>query len=301
MKNEFFYPSKDGMTQIHAIEWIPEGDVAGVLQICHGMVEYIDRYDEFAAFLASQGFYVVGHDHLGHGQSITSEEKLGYFHHTNGNDVVVSDIHHLRKLTQSKYPALPYFIMGHSMGSFLVRQYLGLYSEGVSGAIIMGTGNQPDAIVQGGMLMCKIIASFKGWEYRSKFVNDMAVGGYEKKMGLSWLSKNPENQEKYLNDPLCGYMFTLNAYYNMFQGMHLMNKHEKEGKALKSLPMFFVSGAEDPVGEFGKGVQKVATGYRNRGYQNVQVKLYQDDTHEILNEFDRETVYNDILNFLKSI
>lgn len=301
MKNEFFYPSKDGMTQIHAIEWIPEGDVVGVLQICHGMVEYIDRYDEFATFLASQGFYVVGHDHLGHGQSITSEEKLGYFHHTNGNDVVVADIHQLRKLTQEKYPALPYFMMGHSMGSFLVRQYLGTYSEGISGAVIMGTGNQPDAIVLGGMLVCKMISSFKGWEHRSKLVNDMAVGGYEKKMGLSWLSKNPENQEKYLNDPLCGYMFTLNAYYNMFKGLRMMNKQEKEGNALKSLPMFFVSGAEDPVGEFGKGVEKVAAGYRNRGYQNVQVKLYQNDTHEILNELDRETVYQDILNFLKSI
>ena len=299
MKKEFFFPSKDGVTQIHAIEWIPEGEVTGVLQICHGMVEYIDRYHEFADFLASNGIYVIGHDHLGHGQSVTSEEKLGYFHHPNGNEVVVADIHQLRKITEEKYPGVPYFIMGHSMGSFLVRQYLGSCSEGLAGAVLMGTGDQPTPIVQGGMLICKLIAAFKGWEHRSNFVNNLAVGGYEKKLGMAWLSKNVENQEKYLADPLCGYIFTLNAYYNMFKGLYLMNQNEKAGKALKSLPMLFVSGAEDPVGGFGKGVEKVAGGYRKKGYENVQVKLYQDDTHEILNELDREVVFEDILNFLK--
>ena len=149
------------------------------------------------------------------------------------------------------------------------------------------------------MLICNLISAFKGWEHRSNFVNNLAVGGYEKKLGMAWLSKNVENQEKYLADPLCGYIFTLNAYYNMFKGLYLMNQNEKAGKALKSLPMLFVSGAEDPVGGFGKGVEKVAGGYRKKGYQNVQVKLYQDDTHEILNELDRQVVYEDILNFLK--
>lgn len=299
MKKEFFYPSKDGKTQIHAIEWIPEGEVTTVLQVCHGMVEYIDRYDEFAAFLASQGVYVVGHDHLGHGLSVTNEEKLGYFHETNGNDIVIADIHALRKITQEKYPTLPYYMMGHSMGSFLVRQYLGTYSEGVAGAVIMGTGNQPTAIVMGGMLVCKLIALCKGWEYRSDFVNNLAVGGYFKKMGLTWLSKNVENQEKYLEDPLCGYVFTLNAYYNMFKGIYRMKQQEKAGNALKSLPMFFVSGAEDPVGGSGKGVETVAAGYTSRGQESVTVKLYQDDTHEILNELDRQVVFQDILDFIK--
>ena len=298
MKKEFFYPSKDGVTRIHAIEWIPEGDVIGVLQMCHGMVEYIDRYDEFAQFLASKGFYVVGHDHLGHGGSVTSEEKRGYFHHPNGNEVIVSDIHTLRLLTQEKYPGLPYFMMGHSMGSFLVRQYLGSYSEGISGAIIMGTGNQPEGILSAGMFMCRLISLFKGWEHRSNLVNNMAVGGYAKKMGLNWLSKNPENQKKYVDDPNCGFIFTVNAYYHMFRGMSLMNKLEKNGSALKTLPLFFVSGAEDPVGECGKGVEKVVALYREKGYENVQMKLYPNDTHEILNELDKDAVYQDLLNFL---
>ena len=299
MKNEFFYPSRDGVTQIHAIEWITEGEPVGVLQICHGMVEHINRYDEFASFLAENGFYVVGHDHLGHGQSIVSKEKLGYFHHPDGNDVVISDIQQLRVKTQEKYPKLPYFMMGHSMGSFLLRQYLGLYSGGLSGAIIMGTGNQPNTILLGGMLVCKVISLFKGWEHRSKFVNNMAVGGYEKKMGRGWLTKDAAIQEKYSNDPLCGFIFTLNAYYHMFQGMFFMNAQEKEGKASKTLPLFFVAGTDDPVGQCGKGVEKVVKLYQESGYQKVQMKLYPEDRHEILNELDKKLVFHDILNFLR--
>ena len=197
MKREFYYPSRDGVTKIHAIEWIPEGEVTAVLQMCHGMVEYIDRYHEFADFLTKHGVYVVGHDHLGHGKSVVSQEKLGFFHETDGNAYVIADIQQLRMQTAKKYPGVPYFIMGHSMGSFLVRQYLGLNSGGLSGAIIMGTGEQPSLVVNAGKLVCKIIAAIKGWDYRSKFVNNLAVGAYEKKLGAAWLSKNPENVKKY--------------------------------------------------------------------------------------------------------
>ncbi len=299
MRNEFFYPSRDGVTQIHAIEWLPEGEPIGVLQMCHGMVEHISRYDEFAHFLASNGFYVVGHDHLGHGQSITSKEKLGYFCHPDGNAVVVADIQQLRVKTQEKYPKLPYFMLGHSMGSFLLRQYLGLYSGGLSGAIIMGTGNQPSMILRGGMLICKLISMVKGWDYRSMFVDGMAGGSYEKKMGKGWLSQDKENQEVYEEDPYCGFKFTVNAYYHMFAGMLKMNQQEKEGKASKNLPLFFVSGAEDPVGENGKGVELIVNRYKNAGYQNVSMKLYPKDRHEILKERDKAVVFQDILNFLR--
>lgn len=299
MKNEFFYPSKDGKTQIHAIEWLPEGEPIGVLQMCHGMVEHINRYDLFASYIASKGFYVVGHDHLGHGQSITGPEKKGYFHHPDGNEVVIADIHTLRVKTQEKYPTLPYFMMGHSMGSFLLRQYLGLYSEGISGAVIMGTGHQPSLILAGGIAICKVISMFKGWEYRSPFVDGMSGGSYEKKMGKAWLSQDQENQAIYDKDPNCGFKFTLNAYFHMFRGMLKMNKQESAGKANKDLPFFFVSGAEDPVGENGVGVEKVAQKYRDCGYQNISVKLYPNDRHEILKERDKEVVFEDILNFLR--
>lgn len=300
MRNEFFFPSKDGVTQIHAIEWLPEGKPVGVLQMCHGMVEHISRYDEFARFLASNGFYVVGHDHLGHGLSVTGKEKMGYFAHSNGNQAVIGDIHQLRLKTQKKYSGIPYFMMGHSMGSFLLRQYLGMYSEGLSGAIVMGTGNQPSIILAGGMMICKLISMVKGWGYRSMFVDGMAGGSYEKKMGSGWLSQDKENQTQYEADPLCGFKFTVNAYYHMFSGMKQMNTYEKQGKASKDLPLFFVSGAEDPVGENGVGVQKVVDVYKKGGYKNVSMKLYPKDRHEILNERDKDVVYQDLLNFLRA-
>ena len=116
MKHEFYYTSRDSVTKIHAIEWLPDRDIKGVLQICHGMVEYIDRYDEFAEFMSEHGYYVVGHDHLGHGKSIQTEADLGYFDERKGNQYVIGDIYQLQEMTRKKYPDVPYFMLGHSMG-----------------------------------------------------------------------------------------------------------------------------------------------------------------------------------------
>lgn len=299
MKKEFYFPSKDGVTQIHAVEWIPEGEVLAVLQIAHGMVEHIERYHDFAANLAGQGIYVIGHSHLGHGKSMIGNEKMGYFAAPNGNACVIGDIHKLREITQKKYPGVPYFMLGHSMGSFLLRQYLGIHSEGLSGAIVMGTGDQPDIAVNGGKVVCKLMAAVKGWEYRSDFVNSLVIGGFEKKMGKAWLSRNEENVKAYSSDPLSGFVFTLNAFYHMFDGMAKMNAQEKAGDVPKELPIFFVAGSEDPVGNNGKGVEAVYCRYREKGAKNVKLKLYKDDRHEILNELDKDVVYKDILDWIK--
>lgn len=299
MKKEFYFPSKDGITQIHALEWIPEGAPKAVLQIVHGMVEHIERYDAFASYLAANGIYVTGHSHLGHGKSMISKEKMGYFATPNGNECVLGDIHSLKKLTQEKCKNVPYFIMGHSMGSFLTRQYLGVYGEGLSGAIIMGTGEQPDMILAGGKLVCKIIAAFKGWEHRSDFVNSLVIGSFEKEMGKGWISRNEENVKNYAKDPLSGFVFTLNAFYHMFDGMSKMNRQEKRGSIPKELPMFFVAGSEDPVGAHGKGVETVYGRYLDKGAKNVSIKLYEDDRHEILNELDKDVIYADILSWIE--
>ena len=299
MKQEFYYPSNDGMTQVHAVEWIPEGEVTAVLQICHGMVEHIGRYHDFAEFMASHGYYVIGHDHLGHGKSVTDSEKYGYFAEKNGNDYVIGDIHKLRLQTAEKYPNVPYFMLGHSMGSFLLRQYLGLYGKGLVGAIVMGTGEQSSLVLGAGKLVCKLVACVKGWNYRSKFVDGLAVGSYKKKLGAAWLSKNLENVEKYAADPLSGFTFTVNAYYYMFSGMAKMNRQEEKEMILKTLPIFFVAGSEDPVGNYGKGVENVYRKYVAAGYEDVSIKLYDGDRHEILNELDRDVVFDDILNWLE--
>lgn len=299
MKKEFYFLSRDGVTKIHAIEWIPEGEVKSVLQIVHGMVEHIERYDHFANYLNTKGIYVTGHSHLGHGKSMISREKMGYFAETDGNACVIGDIHQLRNITVEKYPNIPYFMLGHSMGSFLLRQYLGKYSEGQAGAVIMGTGEQPTLVVEAGKLVCKVMAVFKGWEHRSDFVNSFVVGGFEKKMGKAWLSRNEENVRTYAADPLSGFVFTLNAFYNMFDGMSKMNGQEKRGKIPQNLPLFFVAGDDDPVGNHGKGVEAVYRRYVKKGAMNAKIKLYEGDRHEILNELDREIVYQDIYHWIE--
>ena len=304
MKNEFYYLSKDGKTKIHAIEWKPEGKVIAVLQMCHGMVEYINRYDEFARFLVAKGYYVVGHDHLGHGESVVSKDKLGFFDESKGNKFVIGDIHSLRNLTKKKYPDVPYFMLGHSMGSFLLRQYIGLYGTGLAGAIVMGTGSKPNVVLAAGKTLCRIIAFGKGWEYRSKLVNDMAFGGFNKKFshetnGSDWLSRNPVNSQNYARDPLCSFVFTVNAYYQMFCGIQAVNQQERSGKVPKTLPVFFVAGKDDPVGNFGKSVQNIYKDYKSYGIKDVSIKLYENDRHEILNELDRRIVFGDLFEWME--
>ena len=154
MKRNLYYTSADGETRIHAILWIPEGEVRAVLQISHGMVEYIGRYERFAEYLNEYGICVVGNDHLGHGESVTSDEKHGFFKQPDGNECVIKDIHKLRLYMGKQYPNTPYFMLGHSMGSFLIRQYMMLHGEGLSGVIVMGTGAQPEPVLVLAKLLC---------------------------------------------------------------------------------------------------------------------------------------------------
>lgn len=305
VKKEFYYLSEDGETKIHAIEWIPEGDVKAVLQICHGMSEYIGRYDEFARYLNERGIYVTGHDHLGHGDSIRSPEYYGYFHEKYGNRYVIGDIQKLREMTGKKYPDVPYFMLGHSMGSFLLRQYLTMYGEGLKGAVIMGTGHYGIHMVVPGQILCRITAACKGWSYRSAFIDSLSFGGFNKKFekdetGATWLSADVENCRKYAQDEKCSFMFTVNGYYHLFEGLKQVFLRENRRNLRRDLPVFFVAGSDDPVGKFGKGVYQVYRKYQKAGVRDVQLKLYRGDRHEILNETDRDQVYADLFTWLSN-
>ena len=301
-KNEFRFRSSGGTVDIRAMEYVPEGKIIAVLQIAHGMVEFIDRYENFAAFLASKGILVVGNDHIGHGGSVKSEEDWGYFGE-NGNRILLDDMHELTRLTKEKYPNLPYFLMGHSMGSFYARQYIAEFGDELDGAIIMGTGLEPLFVVKGGMFLCKLIALFKGWRYRSNFVNQVAFGSYGKKFEplrtrADWLSKDEALVDWYINEPRCSFLFTLNAYYSMFEGIARLHDKKLLEKVPKDLPIFFVSGEDDPVGSFGKEVVYSVETLKEVGVKNIDLKLYPNDRHEILNETDKETVYADLYEWL---
>ena len=305
MIDEFYFPSKDGNTEIHTIEWKPEGEVKAVLQICHGMVEYIRRYDEFAQFLCGEGYYVVGNDHLGHGKSIQAKSEYGFFNEKYGNACVLGDMHTLRQRTEKKYPGVPYFMLGHSMGSSLLRQYIQMYGNGLSGAVLMGTvADHKKAALLFGKRLCRVMAAFRGWHYRSKMVDNLVLGAYNKKFKpartrADWITSDNENLDMYVADPLCSFMSTVNAYYNVFSGMIGIQRKESVYMIPKGLPVLFVSGADDPVGEFGKGVRKIYEKYRAAGIRDVTLRLYTGDRHEILNETDRDQVYKDLLGWFE--
>lgn len=305
MRDEFYFPSKDGNTEIHTIEWKPEKEVRAVLQISHGMVEYIGRYEEFAQFLCDRGYYVVGNDHLGHGKSVQAKSEYGFFNEKYGNVCVLSDMHTLRQRTMKKYPQVPYFMLGHSMGSSLLRQYVQMYGNGLSGVVLMGAvSDHKKAELLFGKRLCRVLAAFRGWHYRSRLVDNLAIGSYNKKFRpartrADWITSDHDRLEAYASDPFCSFTFTVNAYYNMFLGMIKMQRKEGVYMIPKSLPVLFVSGADDPVGGFGKGVRRIYEKYRAAGIQDVTLRLYTGDRHEILNETDREQVYKDLYGWLE--
>lgn len=302
----FTYNSADQRTKIHGVEWIPEGDVMGILQISHGMVEFIERYDEFARYMNGHGILVVGNDHLGHGSSICSEQDFGYFAEKNGNKILLADIRELQRITQEKYPGIPYFLLGHSMGSFLARQYLCLYGNRLSGAIICGTGWHSRLETVMGMILCRVLAAFKGWRHRSRFVTRIVMGSFNKKFEPcrtpeDWLSRDEAVVDKYRSDKRTRFTFTLNAYYNMLYSLHYLTDRKNLIKIPKNLPLFFIAGENDPVGNFGLGVKKAVVSLKNVGVKKVECRLYPNDRHEILNEPDRQVVYKDILNWIAGI
>lgn len=305
IKEEFYFLSADESTSIYGIQWKPEGEIKGVVQICHGMVEYIDRYDEFASYLTRYGFCVIGHDQLGHGKSVQSEEDYGYFHKTKGNQYMVADIHKIRTGIAKKYPDVPYFLLGHSMGSFLVRQYLMKKGEGITGVLLLGTGHQGEFMLQLGRLVCFFLAMTNGWKYKSALVHKYGMGQFNKfyepsDTGKDWVMANEEGLEKYVKDPLCSFLFTVNGYYHLFSGMKHLGKKRYLCRMPKELPIYFLSGADDPVGECGKGVEKVIRTFKKAGMKDITFSLYEGYRHEILNEVDRVTVYEDIRIWMES-
>ena len=303
-KQNFYFKSTNNKDRIHGVCWMSDRKkVRAVLQISHGMVEYIDRYDGLARYLCSRGFAVVGHDHLGHGKSVKSSRDWGYFGE-NGFECMVKDVHKVYKHFKRRFPKVPYFVLGHSMGSFVLRYFLIKYGRDIDGAVIMGTGYFSTGITKLGCFLTKTIAKFKGWQFRSNLVNKLAFGSYNKafepaRTPFDWLSRDKKMVDKYISEPQCQFVFTLNGYYEMFRGLQFISKKANVEKMPKKLPILFMSGDADPVGGEGEGVQKVYEMFEQAGMQQMDLYFYEDGRHEILNDIVREEVYEDLYHWLK--
>ena len=306
-KEDIYFESRDGVSKLHAIVWSDETkNPIGILQIIHGMAEYIDRYDDFARFMVGKGFVVVGDDHLGHGDSVGENGTYGYFCKKDPATVLVRDEHRLKKLMEAKYPGVPYYILGHSMGSFIARNYLNRYGSGIQGMIVMGTGNQSKALLSASKVLVGLTGFFCGEKHVAKFINKLAFGTYNRaiedvKTNVDWLTKDEAIVDKYIADERCGFTFTVNGFRGLFELIYRLQKPKNLVTIPKKIPVFFVSGEEDPVGDYGEGVIGAKNDLVRAGLENVSMKLYPGDRHEILNETDKDIVYQDIYEWLESI
>ncbi|MFR7758374.1 MAG: alpha/beta fold hydrolase [Christensenellales bacterium] len=302
---DFYFNSSTGKNKIHARMCVPDAAPRAIVQIIHGIAEYIDRYDEFMSFLADNGIIAVGTDHLGHGKSIESEEQTGFFAYDNGWDYAVRDEEVLRLAMHENYPELPIIVFGHSMGSFMARTLLIRYPDAFNAAIISGTGNQGAALVNGGLFMGNLVTGLKGAHHYSKFLNNLAFGSYNKiydnpKTEYDWLSRDEANVQKYIDDPLCGFIPSCSLFRDMMTGVKFITNKKNLTAMNKDMPVYFMSGDMDPVGECGKGVQKAYNNFLDAGMKDVSIKLYPGGRHEMLNEINKDEVYTDILTWLGS-
>ena len=304
---EFTFLSTDGKTQLHGMRWEPEGgSVRAVLQICHGVAEHIARYDAFARYLNGLGIAVVGHDHLGHGLSLPEGGTPVYFGAGNTWNTVVDDIYVLHQRIRLWYPDVPLCIMGHSMGSFLTRTYLIRYPGTVKAAVIMGTGWQPKAVIAGGMAVAKAVGAVVGENGTSDLVTNLAFGAYNKlfapnRTSCDWLSADEGNVDAYMADPLCGADATVGLFRQMLSGIRFNQKLSNLRQMDPRIPVLFVAGEKDPVGDCGNGVRRTYQEFPRAGVQDCTLKLYPGLRHEILNEkAQQQQIFEDIGQWLTS-
>jgi len=281
----------------------PRNKAKGIVQISHGMAEHKERYIPFMNFLANNGYVVIINDHRGHGKSIRNKNDLGYFY-DDTCEAIVDDLHQITNYIKKLYPNLPLYLFGHSMGSMVVRKYIKKYDNDIDKLVICGSPSKNKA-VDLAIFIVKILSKFKGDYYRSDFVNKLAFGKYNKNINNinsknAWICSNDVEVQKYDDDLLCGFTFTLNGFLNLF--ILMKDIYNRKGYLVqnKNLPIHFVAGAMDPVIMSKKDWELAQAFLKDVGYQNIKGKLYANMRHEILNELNNNGVFKDILTFFNN-
>ncbi len=298
----------DDKLKIYYHKWIPEKEIKGILLIAHGMAEHSERYDDFAEFLNKNSFAAFANDHRGHGKTAGSPDKVGFVSSENGWEIIVNDFLKMKQVAKNQYPVIPLFALGHSMGTFILRDIALNNDEHISGdlkgIILSGTGCGLGLMGQIGKLIFKLEISKKGADGKSKLLHDMSFGKYNKsfkpnRTEYDWLSTNNENVDKYIEDPYCGGVFSASFFRDLAYGIEKVNSFKNIKNVNKNLPVLLISGEKDPVGNFTKGVRRVYKDYLRAGVSDIQMKFYEGFRHEILNETGKEKVYEDILDWMQ--
>lgn len=302
MRTEHYFDSQ-GKGKIHYVKWAPQAQPKAIVQIIHGIAEHAGRYEDLAAYLNSQDILVVAEDHMGHGLSMKTGTQ-GYF--DGGWLTAAADCHKLTELTMEEYPNVPYILYGHSMGSFLARTLLTEYPDsGIAGAIICGTGWMSGAVLKAGLAACGLLCK-KSEKEPSQLLNKLVFGGYNKRVehqrtSSDWLSRDDGSVDAYIADPLCGFIASAGLMRDMLTGITHIQKPENLAKMQKQLPVFFIAGGDDPVGDYGKGVRQAAQEFEKAGMEKVAIRIYPLCRHEIHNEINRQEVYEDVSQWIESV
>lgn len=299
MEKEFWVSTSDH-TDVYVKKWFKtEVKPKAIVQLSHGMIEHIQRYHDFSTFLLENDIFVYGNDHRGHGKTGGKQGQLGYFSDRNGFTNVMEDIHEITKIIKSEYPKTPLILFGHSMGSFLARHYIQFYSNDIDGLILSGTGFFPTITNISGKALASILPAKK----KSSLMNTLAFGTYNKKIvnkktNFDWLTRDEEAVTKYIDDPQTGYIPTARFFYDLMDGLDKIHKKNLNKNIRKDLPILLISGEADPVGNYSKGVWKVAKNYHQIGLDNVKTVLFEGARHELLHEINKEEVYSTIYNWV---
>lgn len=304
-RQDFKFTNKDGI-EINVHKWIPKDSIKGVVQIAHGMSERAFRYEYFAEKLNEAGFLVYANDHRGHGKSSNSIEELGYISDNDGFQDMVEDMKKLTDIIKEENPNKKVVLFSHSMGSFLAQRYIQLYGKEIAGVVLSGTNGKPPAAVNLGIFLSKSILQVKGRRHKSKLIDKLAFGSYNKKVvptktSFDWLTRDEEEVKKYIADPYCGTLFPVSFFYDLFKGMKTLHKQENLNNIPKDLPIYIFAGNADPVGNYGEGIINLYNIYKSLSISNTTYKLYTGGRHEMLNELNKEQVIRDTIEWFKGI
>ena len=303
VNQEFRFPSADGTTTLYGRTWAPEhGAPRAVLQLVHGIAEHIGRYDRFARFMSDHGYLVCAEDHLGHGNTPENAEDLGYTADKDGWVKMTDNVRALHERIAPQYPGIPYFILGHSMGSFLTRSYLIRYPGTVDACALLGTGQQPESVLKAGLAACRLEQIRLGKRGRNKLLQSLCFGAYNSQFKPNrtesdWVCSVDEVVDAYIADPFCQVMPTVTLMRDMLTGIRFNQQAENLAKMDKTTPVFFLSGDQDPVGSNGKGVRAAYQSFLDAGCGHVRLKLYPGGRHEMLNEHNWQDVYDELLSW----
>ena len=282
--------------------WQTDAPCRGVIQLVHGMAEHIARYDRLARALCAAGYTVAGHSHLGHGED-AREDELGFFGRQDGWDHLVEDVHAAHEMLLKRFPGQRFAILGHSMGSFVTREYLLRYGGDLTAAVICGTGWFPGPLCSVARAAAALCGVFGGWQKPAPLVDRLMSKDNNKAFApartpFDWLSRDTAEVDKYIADPRCGFLFTARGYYDMFTGLKNLSRLHRLAALPGDLPVLFISGDADPIGTQGKGVNTVAQQFRDAGVRDVTVRLYPGARHELFNETNRDEITAELIDWL---